>query len=733
MRGKIPVRAAATFAACVVAGALCAPACGNASDSDGNRASASPTSPHDPSAPGPGDVTRAEFGLDARPPNPTCLAPPRPPSSGKIEIEKVFGDVALDTAVAMAQPPGDGTRWFVAQRAGTIVSFPVQSPPAQPPVVADVAALAKKPVATGDEGGLLNLAFHPEFAKNGRLFVYFTTKGAPYASEVGYLTSADGGKTFTSYTQVFRFDRPALFHCGGGMAFGPDGLLYLSFGDATKWPLAQSPGSFFGKVVRLDVDGGGAPEIFARGFRNPFRLSIDRETGEIWVGDVGADSWEEVNRVEAGGNYGWGCREGAHDFPRDGSSCPSGGTYIDPIVEHAHEPPGRSITGGIVYRGAQMPWLHGTYVYGDYRQLELRALSFDATTGAPSSAIINADGPHKTFVGFAEDADGEIYAVTVYQSEIFKLVPASTAGTSKLPDRLSKTGCVDPQDPKKYAAGLVPYGVNAELWSDGAEKERMLALPDGETIAVGADGDFDLPKGSVLLKTFTFGDRRIETRLLVRHDDGEWAGYTYEWNDEQTDAVLLHAGKTRTYGDRKWTFPSRSECIQCHTAAAGRSLGLELGQLNGDHRYPSTNRVANQLRTLEHIGMLAAPLGQPVDRIAAYPSPSADGPVEARARSYLHANCSHCHRPEGGGGRATMDLRFGTPLSGTKTCNAPPVLGDLGIAGAKILAPGSPERSIVSVRMHADGQERMPPLGTRRIDEEGVGLVDDWIRVMQCR
>jgi mono/diheme cytochrome c family protein len=167
--------------------------------------------------------------------------------------------------------------------------------------------------------------------------------------------------------------------------------------------------------------------------------------------------------------------------------------------------------------------------------------------------------------------------------------------------------------------------------------------------------------------------------------------------------------------------------MQCHTAAAGRSLGLELGQLDGEHLYPSTNRIANQLKTLEHIGLLSSPLAAH----PAYPRPRADGPLDARARAYLHANCSHCHRPEGGN-RATMDLRFATSRADAKICNAPPVIEELGIQGARVVTPGHPETSILSARMHALDAKRMPPLASRRIDEEGVRLIDDWIRGLAC-
>jgi len=692
---------------------------------------------------------RAEFGLDTRPANTTCLAPPRPPAASGAQLVQVFNNVAIGDAMAMAQAPGDKTRWFVGQRQGKIVSFPTANPPAQPTVVADVTQLSGKPIYTDFEGGFLGFAFHPKFAQNGRLYVSFTTDGSTgYGSEVGYLTSTDSGASFTTYTRVLLFDRAKLEHCGGGIAFGNEGLLYLSFGDGTVITNAQQKTNFFGKVLRIDVDnapagktygipegnpfkaGGGAPEIYAYGFRNPFRLSIDRGTGQVWVGDVGDATYDEIDRVDIGGNYGWPCREGMHDHPNgDPAACPSTAGLIDPVVEHMHPTPNsRSIIGGSVYRGAAMPAFEGNYVYGDLIQLEAWSLAFDAAAGTATPTLLTENGPQTGFSGFHEDLDGEIYVTALFQRTVHKLVPTVPAAPSTFPDRLSKTGCVDAADPKRPAAGLVPFDVNAALWSDGADKERFMALPDGKTITVGADGDFDFPVGTVLVKSFSLAGKRIETRLFIRHDDGEWAGYSYEWNDEQTDAALLPSGKTKLVGDRTWMFPSRSDCKRCHTAAAGHALGPELGQLNGDAVYGATNRIANQLATLDHIQMLSAPLGKKPAEIMAYPNPFGDAPLDARARAYLHSNCSNCHRPDGGAPRAHMDLRFGVPLADTKTCGVKPEIDNLAGVGEALLAPNAPEKSVISLRMRATGAKRMPPLGTRLVHAEGTNLVDEWIR-----
>ncbi|MBS2016701.1 MAG: PQQ-dependent sugar dehydrogenase [Deltaproteobacteria bacterium] len=696
---------------------------------------------------------RSAFGLDARPSNTTCIAPARPPATGAVKFERVFQNVNLQQTIALAQPPGDGTRWFAASRTGKITTFPAVNPPSTPTDVADMATLAGRPIETAQEGGFLGFAFHPDFATNGRLYVSFTTTdaGGP-ASEVGYLSTTNNGASFTAYTKIFSFNRPKFEHNGGGIAFTRDGYLLLGFGDGTDDTNGQRNHTFYSRILRLDVDhpdGGKAygipptnpfkngqsgepPEVFATGLRNPFRISVDRDTGEIWVGDVGQDSYEEVNRVVAGGNYGWPCREGAHDYKATNTwLCPSTAGLLDPVAEHQHTDGGRSVTGGVVYRGGAIPGFQGTYVYGDFIKNELWGLTPDAG-GKGTPVVLNETGPAIASTHFGESDDGEVYVSTILDNLIYEMVPADTSVVSTFPDRLSKTGCVDPADPKRPAAGLIGYTVNAALWSDGADKERFLAVPDGSTIAVAPDGDLDLPIGSVLVKTFSIAGKRIETRLLVRHADGDWAGYTYEWNDEQTDAVLLSTSKNKKVGAQTWSFPSRTQCTRCHTKAAGRSLGLELAQLNGDFVYATTNRLSNQLTTLEHIGMFSAPLGKPAAELPVLPDPFGGAPLEQRARAYLHGNCSMCHRPDGGAARAPMDLRFGLSFADTKTCNVASGVEDIGVPGAKIVVPGKPEQSLVSVRMHATDGNRMPPLGTRLVDERGAKLIDDWIRGATC-
>jgi uncharacterized repeat protein (TIGR03806 family) len=690
-------------------------------------------------------ITDAPNGMDARPANPTCVAPGRPPSTVDVRFERAFEPVALKSPIAMVQIPGDASRFFVVERAGRVVSFPASAPTVATPVL-DITSK----VNAGGEGGLLSVAFHPKFKDNGFLYASYTIHGAPNSdmrSIVTRFTSTDGGKTFGSETDVIAaFDQPYTNHKGGNLAFGPDGFLYAGFGDGGSGgdPLdhGQNTNLLFSKILRIDVDGpapygipndnpfkngGGAPETFAYGFRNPWRFSFDRGTGDLWVADVGQDAWEEIDLVKRGGNYGWNAREGTHCF--DQATCQKGG-LVDPIYEYDHSE-GKSITGGYVYRGTKAAPFIGTYVFADFVLSRIWAL-VDGPDGKKRAVQLNTNGPTGGWASFAEDEAGELYVIDL-AGKIYAMVagtPTPGGGNAAFPQKLSETGCFEKAHPDRPLPGTIPYGVSSPLWSDGATKDRWLAIPDGKTIHVGADGDWELPVGSVLVKTFHVAGKKIETRLFMRHDDGDWAGYTYEWSDDESDAQLLPSGKTKKVGDGTWTFPSRSECLACHTVAAGRSLGLEDGQLNGTFVYPTganAARRSNQLTTLDHIGLFDAPHAA-AGKTVAFPAPiGAGAPLEARAKSYLHANCSHCHRPEGTGG-GPMDFRFATPVATMQTCGLDPQQGDLGVAGAKILAPGDPSHSILSLRPRALDSKRMPPLASRVVDEAGVSVLDDWIR-----
>jgi uncharacterized repeat protein (TIGR03806 family) len=637
-----------------------------------------------------------------------CTAGARP--SVGFGTAPALGEQTFVQPIEMVPIPSEGSTFYVAERKGVIKRA---STSGTSTVFAD---LRTKINSSAGEAGLLGIALHPKFAQNGLVFLAYTspssTAAANQAQVIARGKSNDGGRTLdlSSVVELIRFDDPYWNHNGGKVAFGPDGFLYAAFGDGGSGGDPQNNGqnknSLFGKIIRIDVDrgnpyaipadnpfasGGGKPEIYAYGLRNTWRFSFDRE----------------------GGNYGWNKQEGKHCY--SGASCVVAGA-IPPVVEYDHSQ-GYSVTGGFVYRGSAIPELRGQYLYGDYGSGKVWAIP--ANEAAPTPKVIFNSA---SLSSFAEDNAGELYVLDYSAGKVKKIVATATSGAT-LPQKLSQTGCFVAGNPQVPTDKLIPFEVNSPLWSDNAEKNRWLAVPAGQKIRVLADGDWDLPNGSVLVKEFRLGGKRIETRLFVRHTDGSWAGYTYEWNDAQTDATLLPDGKTKVIAGQPWTYPSRSQCMGCHNASAGFSLGLETAQLNRVVAYAGEGRQ-NQLERFADLGLFAAPL--PANP-PALPTPTSTAATDAeRARSYLHANCAFCHRPEGPG-RGDQDLRFSRTFAQTKLCNVTPQSGDLGIAGAKLVVPGDSSKSLLSVRMHRTDDKRMPPVGSAIVDGKGSSIIDGWI------
>ena len=693
--------------------------------------------------------------LDQRPSNLTCLAPDKTGAgAASVMTEDSFPNLpALDRPVSLLQAPGDGTRWFVVEQTGRVRVF------ANNPLVSafqtfiDLSSSVDPPPP--NESGLLGMAFHPDYASNRQVYLFYTEPGSPLVSVVSRLTSLDGGVSLDPSTEVvlLRLNQDSENHNGGHLAFGPDGYLYVGIGDGggAGDPLdrAQDPTNLLGAILRLDVDsaspfaippdnpfsgnplcpsdpnisGPECPEIYAWGLRNPWRWSFDRDTRELWLGDVGQGAWEEVNRIERGGNYGWDCREGANPFNSPAATCATETGLVEPVAQYDHGQ-GSSITGGFVYRGTEVPALIGRYIFADFISTRLWALADNGQGGYDLEVLDSSLGFNVS--GFGEANDGEIYVLD-FGGRVRKLVDrGGGSGSPPVPSLLSGTGCVSAADPSQPADGLVPYSVQVPFWSDGATKERWLAIPDGTTISVDAAGDFQFPAGTVLMKHFRLSGQIVETRLFMRHPDGDWAGYSYEWDSLQTDATLVRGGKVAQISGQDWIFPSGTDCLICHTSQAGFSLGLETAQLNGDFTYPMTGRTGNQLQSLDAIGMFSAPLGDPGLLPALPDSSDAGETLEDRARAYLHSNCANCHRP-GGTAPSDLDLRFDRPLSATNSCNVLPQQGDLGISNARLVVPGDPARSILAERTSRRDVHGMPPVASYAIDSAGVALIRNWI------
>ncbi len=375
--------------------------------------------------------------------------PPRDPdvptfAPSSIQTRPVFEGVDLSAPTALAQAPGDPSRWFALEQRGVVTVFDNDTATATGSTFLNISGR----VQSGGERGLLGIAFHPDFATNGEVFLSYTATGQ-LTSVISRFRSIDGNLTLDPASE-----EPLLYviqlqsnHNGGDIHFGPDGFLYAGFGDGggggDPGNNGQNTMSLLGAMLRIDVDvasgyaipatippnpfdgnaqcvqGSGAaacPEIFAWGFRNPWRFSFDSATGDLWVGDVGQGAWEEIDRVSIGENYGWNTREGAHCYP-PGSACDATG-LTDPITEYDRSD-GQSITGGYVYRGMEYPDLIGYYVFGDFVSGRIWAVAADSPIG--TTAIELADTGH-SIAAFAEGVDGELYVVD-YGGSIHQLVP----------------------------------------------------------------------------------------------------------------------------------------------------------------------------------------------------------------------------------------------------------------------------------------------------------------------
>jgi glucose/arabinose dehydrogenase len=354
------------------------------------------------------------------------------PETQTVTTQPAFGGLRFESPVGLLPSPVSASRWYVVEKRGVV--WAIEDDGAT--VFAD---LRSRVNAVPSEAGLLGLAFSPDFADDGRVYVSYTapsaTSPANLRSRLSRMVSDDGGATLDPASEeiLFSVDQPFENHNGGHIAFGPDGFLYLALGDggAAGDPgnRAQNLQSPLGKLLRIDVSvaqgyaipadnpfagGGGLGEIYAWGLRNPWRFSFDTTTARLWAGDVGQDAFEEIDLIVRGGNYGWRVREGDHCFDPP-LGCPSAG-FIAPVAEYGHGE-GVSITGGFVYRGQAIPALVGQYLFADFGSGRFFALlegkgSFSRRLVADTSLNVSS---------FGQGPDGELYAVD-FGGGIFKIV-----------------------------------------------------------------------------------------------------------------------------------------------------------------------------------------------------------------------------------------------------------------------------------------------------------------------
>ena len=339
------------------------------------------------------------------------------------KLAPVFGERTFERPLGLYQPVG-GKHIYVLQQRGTVLVF-------APDGSAEGTVFLQRPVLTqGNEEGLLSLAFHPRFADNGTFFIYYCADN-PRRTVLARLKTAagDAAKADPASEEVLlTAEQPFNNHKGGTLVFGPDGKLYLGLGDGGSagdpHDNGQKTDTFLGKILRIDVDradagrayavpadnpfvgkDGWRPEIWALGMRNPWRMSFDRESGELWAGDVGQNYWEEIDLITRGGNYGWKNHEAKQPFEKR----PAIPGAIDPLFAYARGE-GQSVTGGYVYRGKRLPDLVGAYVYGDFNTGRIWALRRQGER--VDNRLLVQLGKGQQVASFAEDAAGELYLCT---------------------------------------------------------------------------------------------------------------------------------------------------------------------------------------------------------------------------------------------------------------------------------------------------------------------------------
>ena len=666
---------------------------------------------------------------------------------------------------------------------------------------------------------MYDVTFHPEFARNG--YVYVSSKG-PMDVPTGdrkmrvarYTMQTQPPYRLDPASELTIVDWPSDGHDGGAIAFGRDGMLYITTGDGTSDSdinlMGQRMDVLLAKLLRLDVDHpspgkaysvpsdnpfvgrpGIRPETWAFGFRNPWRIAADRETGQIWVGNNGQDAWETAYLIEKAANYGWSTYEGSHPFYTTRPLGPS--PHTKPTVEHPHSE-FRSLTGGIVYRGSRYPDWRGAYIYGDYSTGKIWGIKHEAGKVVWQKELADTT---LQITGFGMDSKGELLICDLAgggKGGFYTLDPTPTDKPRPVfPRKLSASGLFRSVKGHQVQPALIPYDVNSPLWSDGAHKERFIALPPGNaSIEVTPTRGWNFPDDTVLVKSFaldgTTGRRWIETRFLVKQE-GEWVGYSYAWNDAQTEATLVEpAGADKAFeipvdrtpehpdGFRKqvWRYPSRAECMTCHSRAQNFVLGLNTLQFNRDNSYHG--KKVNQMALLEQLGVIktsgweadavetirtagrarglsggdldryvsgqrrrdgqrTAPasslLNKPPAELPRLFDPYGEaGTVADRARSYLHSNCSSCHI-EAGGGNSAIQLEYTTALKAMLAVDVKPLHDVFGKQDARILAPGSPARSVLLHRISIRERGQMPPLATSTTDPRAMQLLSEWIRSLK--
>jgi glucose/arabinose dehydrogenase len=734
-----------------------------------------------------GEASAQNPGPIHRVANTTLTLPASPPVLG-YTTTNAFPSLSFQQPLALATPPKETNRLFVVEKTGRVIVLTNLANPTRT-VFLD---LSNKVLADGEQG-LLGLAFHPGYATNRYFYVFYTLVAngrqerlSRFQTSFQNPNQAPATSEQVMITQADDFEN----HNGGDLHFGPDGYLYVSLGDEGNQNDAGNNSQridkdFFSGLLRIDVDnrpGSLRPnahpavspntytipadnpfvgamdfngkavdpakvrtEFYAVGLRNPWRFSFDPVTGFLYCGDVGGDLREEIDIIVKGGNYGWAYREGGVNGPKI-FQAPQGFSSIPPIQQYQHGTgtnQGNSVTGGIVYRGQRLPQLTGAYIFADHESGNVWALRYDGTNTVPFQRLTR----DLNIAAFGQDPrNGDVLMADHSEGRIKRLVYSPVIIGQPLPPTLADTGAFADLASLTPQPGIVPYGVNVPFWSDGARKTRWFSVPDPKAkISFSAEGNWSFPPGTIWIKHFEIeltngvaeSARRLETRLIVRDTNGVY-GVTYRWGDSRTNAtlvpeegldetfVLQNGGILRT---QVWHYPSRSECLSCHTTVGGLAVGFNTAQLNGDFNYGGTTE--NQISALSQAGYFSTNVTG-IHTMPALVSPTNQlASLEYRVRSYLAANCANCHQP-GGPGLGFFDARITTPTALAGLINGK--LNDVkGEAENKVIRPGWLQHSMALKRISTREAGQMPTIDSTVPDTNGIQLLSEWITTEALR
>ncbi len=671
---------------------------------------------------------------------------PDPPK--EYHVQRVYPKLQFDQPVELMPLAGTG-KMMLLEVGGTLYTFDDHPDCSQADQAIDLFPLID------NFQRAFGFAVHPNFANNRQIFVAYC--GGPVARADGtrlsrFVLSNDSPPRIDPASEEILLTWPSGGHNGCAIRFDSDGLLYFSAGDGARpyppdeYDVSQDLSDLRATICRIDVDRRGdelpyaipqdnpfvdtpnaRPEIWAYGFRNPWRFTIAPKTDRLLCGDVGWELWELVFDVRRGGNYGWSIFEGPQPIRSDITPGPT--PISKPLVAYPHTV-GQSVTGGIVYRGKMHADLQDVYLYGDYVTGLLWGLrdNQDQVTWNPVLAETGL-----RIITIAESRDHELLVVD-YDGGIYRLIKNPIADKpSDFPRKLSETGLFESTRSLKPAAGVIPYQLAATAWQDAASSQFVVGLPGTEAIQVNVrQRNWQYPTGTVFAKTLSkplahngsTSERKLETQIL--HFNGiDWQPYTYAWNKDQSDALLVEeAGTSLQLPDgSSWRIHHRNECRACHSRQHGGAVGFTFANLD----LPATgNQATSQVDQFVDQGVLNrhAPKNWNVSAMVDPADRSAD--LEKRARSYLTANCAHCHS-RGGGGTVPLDLLYSNRSDQINAIDVAPMQGTFGVDDAKVIRPGDPYRSILYYRMVTSGAGHMPKLWLRDNDPAGLKLIHDWI------